>query len=280
MIRSSADHSDTSWHRAALSSTSEVSKNQAGEFIVPLLNSGIVEDPIRHDFESAQRGADGIISLRNPGGMVIGLANKHIRSADILLLFSCGSRSAVFPAGLVVRRFKYRAKGSVIATIVGQFIVDADVVTFSQDPWRWREVHHEKDSWVKVKWWAHMSPEDLLVFIAQDMKCGHRVTETRERTVAEPSVWPEESVRRLTTSITCERFSLYVIEEKTDLSGVRTRMRAMMRNAVREMARVTATISGPSRKEARRWLTRIGGRFRDSLKGDCAVVEEEHCVGD
>jgi hypothetical protein len=58
-----------------------------------------------------------------------------------------------------------------------------------------------------------MSPEDLLVFIAQDLKSVHRQPIKWEVPMVDDSVDLEESMERLTTRVTSEEFSSYAICE-------------------------------------------------------------------
>jgi hypothetical protein len=185
-------------------------KNDEGEFFAPLLRAPSrpksFNNPIRHDFSTGRGRASDGIRLRTPDGSVVGLANKQIQHGDTILLFESVVDSGMFLSALIVRRY-----GSNIATIVGQCVLDTDVA-----PCRGGsgcicgDVTHVPD---KEAWKILMSPEDLLVFIAQDLKLVHRQPAKFEVPMIDFSVDLEESKERLTTRVTSDEFSSYAMCE-------------------------------------------------------------------
>lgn len=67
---------------------------------------------------------------------------------------------------------------------------------------------HSREGW---SWKIHMSPEDLLLFVAQDLKLEHRSPELKENflSTVDFSVYPEERVTRLRTNATSEPFASF-----------------------------------------------------------------------
>lgn len=179
-------------------------KNDAGEFIVPLKMPNRAGNPSRRKISTGQENTAGGIKLRTPNGTVIGLANQQIQHGDTILLFESGVNEGIFHSALIVRRY-----GPTIATIVGQCIVDSDLKScWGGSGCVFRGAMHISDS---DTWRALMSPEDLLVFVAQDLKAVPRLPSYSGMPVMDVSVQPEMSIERVTTRVTSEEMSSYAI---------------------------------------------------------------------
>jgi hypothetical protein len=186
-------------------------RNDATEFVVHLYGTRDPLQPVLHDFSTEQGGtADDGIRLHTPEGLVIGLANKQIRPGDTILLFGkIDSHDSDFPTGLIVRR--YREWGRfVVATIVGQCIFDSDFGTY-EGRRNYRMCSPSPRVSDKEAWKVLMSPEDRLVFIAQDLNQVYRQPKKFKVPMIDISVQLEESKKRLTTRVTSEDFSSYAI---------------------------------------------------------------------
>jgi hypothetical protein len=184
-----------------------VRENDAGEFVALLWRPETAYDGLRHDFSTQQDDTSDGIRIHMPDGSVVGLANRQMQQGDTVLLFDNGISLDVFHSALVVRRLD-----SAIAAIVGQCIVDSDVENCPGNFFGCvcGDVTHALE---KVTWKVLMSPEDLLVFIAQDLKSVHRQPIKWEVPMVDDSVDLEESMERLTTRVTSEEFSSYAICE-------------------------------------------------------------------
>lgn len=199
---------DLGSHRIVLDVTSHctVWKNDSGEFVVPLKRPNRASDPSQDESSTGQQQVTaGGVNLRTPDGSMVGLANKRIQHGDTILLFESGVNEGMFHSALIVRRY-----GSAIATIVGQCIIDSDVEVCRGEGSGCvcRDATHTSDDNV---WQALMSPEDLLVFVAQDVKAIYRQPSQFGMPVMDVSVQPERSIERVTTNVTSEEFSSYAI---------------------------------------------------------------------
>jgi hypothetical protein len=85
------------------------------------------------------------------------------------------------------------------------------VVVFS-GVMEWDRYHNGSDR----IWSVHMSPEDLLLFVAQDLKVEENPLEKDLVPRAGKSMYPEEIVRRLTTDVTSDGFSSYAVCERSE----------------------------------------------------------------
>jgi hypothetical protein len=197
---------DTGSHHIVLDATwhCTVRKNAAGQCIVPLRKPNRASGLSRHKTSTGQETTAGGMKLRTPDGSVVGLANQQIQHGETVLLFESGVNEGIFHFALIVRR-----RGPTIATIVGQCIVDSDVETCRGGPGCvCRGAMHTSDS---DTWQALMSPEDLLVFVAQDPKSVPRLPSYSGMPVMDVSVQPEKSRERVTTRVTSEEFSSYAM---------------------------------------------------------------------
>jgi hypothetical protein len=195
-------------HRIVLGAESHctVWQNGAGEFVAPLWRMDTAFNSVQHDFSAGQGDTATCIRLHTPDGSVIGLANKRIKHGDTILLFESGNDNGVFHSALIVRRCD-DGHDPTIATIVGQCIVHSNVKScLGGSGCVCGHVTHVS---AKEVWNVLMSPEDLLVFIAQDLKLVHRQPSKFEVPMVDYSVHLEESRERLTTGVTSEEFSSY-----------------------------------------------------------------------
>jgi hypothetical protein len=191
---------DTGSHHVVMDATwhCTVWKDGAGEFVVSLQSS----NPSQRENATGQERIAGGMNLRGSDGSVVGLANKQMQHGDTILLFGSGVNEGFFHSALIVRRYS-----STIATIVGQCIVDSDVKSCQGGSGCvCRDATHTSDNHT---WQALMSPEDLLVFVAQDLKSVPRQPSKYGMPVADVSVHPKQSVQRVTTKVTSEAFSSY-----------------------------------------------------------------------
>jgi hypothetical protein len=194
--------SDLGFHRLYLKATlpCTVWKNDAGEMVAPLLKQNRAKNPTRHDFSTGQGATAGAIELHSLDGSVVGLANKDIQPGDTVLFFELSDGDdKMLPSGLIVREHFCEKEGTSVATIVGQCIVDSDVGGCEGGSGcLCRDARH---CWEGKAWQVLMSPEDLLVFIAQDLKLIHRQPSEFEALRVEISVQLEKSRERLTTRV-------------------------------------------------------------------------------
>lgn len=167
----------------------------------------------RHDW-TKQSTADGAVSLHAFDGTVVGVANKQVQDEDTLLLFRSGTIYGVFDSGLIVRRCALLGDGLVAAKIVGQCLVDFDVEVSYEDSSCACTDHHFKVHYaddLDETWKVRMSAEDLLLFIAQDLKAEHRNPGKFEAPMVDAEVQHDESRKRLGTSVTRDEFSSYAV---------------------------------------------------------------------
>lgn len=157
------------------------------------------------------------MAIRTPSGVVAGLADKQIQPGNTLLFFRGANRS-IFHSGLVVRQTRHKGIDPAIATIVGQCLRITDIQVCSHGPSCTCDGHHlMSHSEEKSPWIVHMSPEDLLLFVAQDLKLEHRQPKKFEVPMVDVLVRWEESAKRLSTRVTHEPLSSYAALE--DLGG-------------------------------------------------------------
>lgn len=175
----------------------KVWQNEIGQYIVPAERSNASWRENEH-FEVEKSNAR---SLQTPAGHVVGLANKQIRSGDILLLFRIDGDRKIFPAGLITRPCDGK-----MHLIVGQFVVDDDIPICHNEASCACEGHHEGDGLGSSTWKVHMLPEDLLLFVTQDLNLRPKQGSTPSRTERR-----EERTRPLTTRVISQPFSSYAM---------------------------------------------------------------------
>lgn len=225
------DDSGTSLIVLAVRSHCTISTDHAGGYFVPLSRLEKSWRANRHD-GATRSAAEYATRLRGFDGTVVGLVSTEVQHGDTLLLFDTASQAyEIFHAGLIVRRFLLRTGGSVVAKIIGQCLVDFDVEVCQDHsacecedhgPWM-----HVRDDQYKG-WKVHMSPEDLLLFIAQDLKVEHRQAEKFVAPMVDLSAHVDESSKRLQMSVTREELSSYAVVD--DLRPRRPRRRRMYRS--------------------------------------------------
>ena len=187
----------------------KVGVNESGECIAPLfataVSSSTMSSLTRRGFEIEKNDTGDAVILQTPAGTVSGLANKQIQAGDILLFF-WNARSDP-PSCLIVRPFEGK-----IHSVIGQCIVDSGTTVCSN---RFKTCMcggepalHSTDG---STWKVHMSPEDLIFFIAQDLKMEHTQPGKFEEAVWEFSVFPEERARRVSTRVTHKPFSSFAV---------------------------------------------------------------------
>jgi hypothetical protein len=152
-----------------------------------------------------QHAEDVAVKIRDPLGRVVALADKKVQAGDTLLFFT--DRSPPIPFGSLVAGLIIRSTTSSIHVVVGQVIADHGIGFKNHTTPRGFEFSHQD-------WWVFMSPLDLLLFAAQDMKSdisssGEGVVSSITRTAH-----PEEIVKRLTTSVTTDLNSSYAIRKE------------------------------------------------------------------
>lgn len=246
-LDSSLRFDDSSCITMIVDSSCKVRKNGTGEYIVPLMRPG----QSICDFHIDGEDTSDAISLRSPSGTVLAFADSKIRPGDVLLFLhnsdtTEGVMAPVF--GLVVRPCEDR-----VHSVVGQFICDDGVKmclgasednhwNSSADPdnaWTSGGESDDLDDHEKIEdlalyngkceckgkhslhslagrpWKLRMSPEDLLLFVAQDMKMEHRITQSgkSEEHVVTCSAGSIERARRLSTKVTSSPISSYATLE-------------------------------------------------------------------
>lgn len=216
-----------------------IRKSDDGGYLVPLQRSKSYPTVIRHTQVERYERKD-VTNLRTFGGMAVGLASKHIRDNDTLLLFASPLTEAVFHAGLIVRRDEGKRAGSTVAGIVGQCIVDSDVKVCQGDAACACESRHPPPhTWNEytAKWRVHLSSEDLLMFIAQDLKVEHTGADGLKAPEVNFSARLDESINRLRTSVTSDGSSYAELKEavlKLGNSDIEDENAMTMRNWERE----------------------------------------------
>jgi hypothetical protein len=183
-------------------------KNDANEFVTSLRRRNGFGTT--HDFLSREEVEAEGIRLRTLDGSVVGLVDKQTQHGDTILLFEGGhSGNAIFRSGLIVRKRMCYRGGTFVATIIGQCIFNSDFVPCEAcSDYLCSNPTHFSD---EERWRMHMSPEDLLVFIAQDLKLVHRQPKKFEVPMVDLWVQLDQSRQRLSTRVTSEEFSSYAV---------------------------------------------------------------------
>jgi hypothetical protein len=89
---------------------------------------------------------------------------------------------------------------------------ESSVVVLFSETIKWDTYHNGRDQ----KWSVYMSPEDLLLFVAQDLKVEEGSLERNSVPSISNSMHPEETVRRLATDVTSDGFSSYAVCEHSE----------------------------------------------------------------
>jgi hypothetical protein len=230
----------------------KVSQNEAGQYVAPLVAQRKSTQKTRVDVDSTVDFLDALRTIHDPAGAVAALATNLIQPGDILQFFQVSAiRQIPQSIGLVVRVLEGK-----LHTIVGQFIFNskyepcsgialttreeiqlrgtsnsdlddnAETRAVGSDEPRQRcpcggePGLHDRGGW---SWKVHFSPEDLLLYIAQDLELEEH--EPPAKYVAafmmDLAVHPRERAKRVITDVTSEPLSSYAVceDEACEESG-------------------------------------------------------------
>lgn len=200
-------------------------EDDAGNLVTSLLKQKppSTQDADRYLHHVEQHSKDvAVIRLRNPLGKVVALADKKVKAGDILLFFREGALSrppgrpprgsTLSPptAGLIIRPVE-----SGIHIVVGQAVIDHGIRTRHQK----RRMPGETTDPMGFElendcWWVLMCPVDLLLFASQDMKAEVGPFKEGVGSVIRRTYCPEETAKRLNTSVTTDLNSSYAIRRQ------------------------------------------------------------------
>jgi hypothetical protein len=180
----------------------KVWKDAAGNMSTSLLkdrtrHTGIFD----HDPQYVQRYTNDIaVEVRNPLGDVVAFADRKLKVGDFLLFFEDLGPSG----GLIVRPIK---RGFHI--FVGQVVLNHGIRPRAY--WSLPRIGIDPESFDRENenWWVYMSPLDLILFVAQDMKS--EISSSEVGPVMKRTVCLEESAKRLTTNVTSDLDSSFAI---------------------------------------------------------------------
>lgn len=216
----------------AVHSYCRVSQDDAGELVAPLIKKESERTIPGHDFQSVQEATkDEAISIRSCDGQVLALADSRIEPGDTLVFFDKreGSGPGLAVAGMHIAGVIVRPVKGTLCIIIGQVIVDKGVRPCAAYPQSeacrcnddssclcskegkcecGAEELHES---VALSWEVHMSSEDILLFLAQDMEARDRPLDEDVAPMADLYVRPDQTARRLKNSVTSELLSSYAI---------------------------------------------------------------------
>lgn len=199
-------------------------KDEAGKMVTSLLRESTPDTQIRgHDFQYVQKHTeDTAVKIYNHLGRVVALADKNVKAGDQLLFFSNEGPSA-YPAyglcppfaGLIVRPIDCG-----IHIIVGQFIIDYGIKPCQSPCSCVADSGKQRHGFEPENWWVYMSPEDLLLFVVQDMMSEASLPNDGVGPVMKLSVRREETAERFITSITTDPVSSYAIRRQEFIGRV------------------------------------------------------------
>jgi hypothetical protein len=153
---------------------------------------------------------DTVVMVRSLLGKVVALADKRLRTGDILLFFQDthpmgGMNPPVY--GLIIRSTQRD-----IYVVVGQVVVNHGTRPNGPGSYSAPGTNPHGLELEEGEWWVFMAPADLLLFIAQDM---HSEIDSPEW--GDPGIRltfrPEETAKRLITSVTTDWNSSYAIRK-------------------------------------------------------------------
>jgi hypothetical protein len=173
-----------------------------------------------HDLQYIDQHTKGsAVKIRNCLGRVVALADEKVKAGDKLLFFGDFTYGAVWPpemaglgppvAGLITRLAKCG-----IRILVGQVVIDQGIGPYGPYGPLVSDRGNGTDSQgfdLKQEWFILMSPLDLILFAAQDMIT--EVSSSRDGAVIKRTYCPEQTAKRLTTSVTSDLNSSYVIRK-------------------------------------------------------------------
>lgn len=161
------------------------------------------------------------VKLRNSLGKVVALADKKVESGDVLLFFK-DTRSSTLnrrpldglsppTAGIIVRPLE-----SGTHMVVGQVVANLHGIRVRRKGWSPGETGIDQHGFEIGDnfWWIMMSPEDLFVFAAQDMSSKVSSSGEGVGSIIKWMYHPEETAKRLTTSVTADLASSYAIRQQ------------------------------------------------------------------
>lgn len=167
---------------------------------------------------------------------MLAFADTRIEPGDTLLFFDKdeGSGPGLAVAGMHIAGLIVRTVKDTLCVVIGQVIVDEGVrpcAGYSQS----EACHCSGDDSclctegktcecsaeglhesMACKWEVYMSPEDLLLFLAQDMEARDRPVDEDVVPMADLYVRPDHTARRLKTSVTSEPLSSYAIRQRAE----------------------------------------------------------------
>jgi hypothetical protein len=161
-----------------------------------------------HDSRHVEPTGEAItVKVQTPMGSTSALASKTAKAGDSILILRDQVHGPRAPfTGLVVRPFD-RDKH----IIVGQVVVSDDFSSIVPD-WNGHLFYTVDPS--QREWLVFMSPEDLILFAAQDLKSEISSPKGGVGPTIVLSVCPEEQARRLTTSVTSDLVSSFAIRRQ------------------------------------------------------------------
>ena len=186
---------------------SRVWKDEAGNMLTSLLKDKEYPSPIfDHDPQYVQQYIKDIaVEVRNSLGDVVAFADRKLKAGDFLLFF----RDLGPSGGLIVRPIK-----SGFHIIVGQVVLNHGI-----RPRSYRSHSHRSRPCFGIdentfdreneRWWVYMSPLDLILFVAQDMKS--EISSSEVGHIMKRTVCLEDSVKRLTTNVTSDLDSSFAV---------------------------------------------------------------------
>lgn len=202
-----------------------VSESEDGDMVAPLCRDGTFPEIEAHDFAYVlENTKDNAVSIHDPVGTIVAVADKNIKGGDTILCFSLHGRRDPALAGLIARP----AKGAVHA-IVGQVVFDEGVRPYGKtncccvnlgrpgcECGKDKHLHHSEER----EWTVYMSIEDVYLFLAQDMKTkGHDLDRGAELSMSLLTLREnrEDTARRLQTRVTSgDLLSSYAVCELED----------------------------------------------------------------
>jgi hypothetical protein len=201
-------------------------EDAAGNMVTSLLKNSPPSTHVHgHDLRYIEQYTedDDAVKIRNPLGRVVALANKKVKAGDILLFsrdLGGPHFSGLVPlaAGLIVRPLECG-----VHIVVGQVVVDHGIRPPEMRVSRDVETDPVGFEIGNNDWWVYMSPIDLLLFVAQGTK--FEVSSPSEGTgpVIKQTFCPEKTAKRLTTGVTTDLISSFVLR-KRDWGSLQTRL--------------------------------------------------------
>lgn len=200
-----------------------ITRNDAGVWTAPMVQRRPHVYNFGHDFGYVERNVkDDAISVRTPAGATVALTDTKTRPGDIILFLTDPDADEEKPpvVGLIVRptdRDIYLVVGQAILNsgaqpCMGYRISDPcscgekDACSCASRLCRECEAELGPHYRPGTGFTVHMAPEDVLLFVAQDMGDQGRPHSADDMPVL---VRPEHTVGRLTTSVTSHKLSSY-----------------------------------------------------------------------